>query len=207
MYVHSILQDHEYTAVPPNYTLRTAIADLEVADLRNILSKYPHKFTSHADLSSHKRMIRAIEVAEYLSEHTLEKIERPDIAPCIIGLEPELNLRRKMIAERLKSRLEQGLVHEVEQLIADGISKEKLTFYGLEYKFVAAYLSGETDYTTLVGNLTIAICQFAKRQMTLFRKMEKDGVKINWINLSRKEDQIVEAKRIYDAYLANAVRF
>ena len=95
----------------------------------------------------------------------------------------------------------------MEQLLAGGVSKEKLTFYGLEYKFVAAYLSGETDYATLVGNLTIAICQFAKRQMTFFRKMEKDGVKINWINLNGLEDPASEAMRIYQAYLDNAVRF
>jgi len=203
MYIHSILQGHEYTTIPPNTTLRTALAELESDELRNILSKYSHKFTAHADLSSRKRIIRAIEVSSYLTEHTLEKVERPEFKYCVIGLEPELNLRRSRIISRLELRLKQGLVNEVDQLIKSGVPKEKLVFYGLEYKFVVAYIFGEINYETLVEKLTIAICQFAKRQMTFFRKMEKDGVKIHWIKSNDHSDPTFQALTIYSEFLKN----
>lgn len=201
MYIHSIFQDHEYTAIPPNGTLRASLIHLELNELRNILSEYSHKFTAHADLSSRKRIIRAIEVSSYLTEHTLKKIERPDFNSCIIGLEPELDFRRARIINRLNLRLEQGLINEVKGLIEIGVSKEKLVFYGLEYKFVVSYIFGEINYETLVEKLTIAICQFAKRQMTFFRKMEKDGVKINWIKFKNDIDPTEEALMLYNRYL------
>lgn len=201
MYIHSVFQDHEYTAIPPNATLRASLADLELNELRNILSEYSHKFTAHADLSSRKRIIRAIEVSSYLTEHTLEKIKRPVFNSCVIGLEPELDLRRARIISRLNLRLEQGLINEVKGLIEIGVPKEKLVFYGLEYKFVALYIFGEINYETLVEKLTIAICQFAKRQMTFFRKMEKDGVKINWIKFKNDIDPTEEALMLYNQYL------
>lgn len=207
MYIHSVLQDHEYTAIPPNTTLRVALNQFESNELRSILSKYSHKFTAHADLSSRKRMIRAIEVAIYLTEHSLEKIERPQFKSCIIGLEPELSLRRSRIISRLHLRLKQGLVEEVEQLIKSGVPKEKLMFYGLEYKFVAAHIFGEIDYETLIEKLTIAICQFAKRQMTFFRKMEKDGIKIHWIKSVNETDRVNQALAIYNGFLENETAF
>lgn len=201
MYIHSLLQDHEYTAIPPNATLRMSLSDLELEELRNILSEYSHKFTAHADLSSRKRIIRAIEISSYLTEHILVKVERPVFETCIIGLEPELNLRRNRIISRLQLRMEQGLINEVELLIKSGVSKEKLVFYGLEYKFVVQYINGEINYEKLVEKLTIAICQFAKRQMTFFRKMEKDGVKINWIKSKDDTDPTIEALGLYNKYL------
>lgn len=197
MYIHSLLQDHEYTSIPPNETLRASLANVETDELKNILSKYSHKFRSHADLSSRKRILRAIEVSAYLSAHTLEKKERPAINYCVIGLEPEVNLRRIRIANRLERRFNEGLIDEVEQLLKNGVSKEKLIFYGLEYKFVVAYLSGEISYDELREKLTIAICQFAKRQMTFFRKMEKDGVKINWIPSDDETDPTAQALSFY----------
>lgn len=200
MYIHSIFQDHHYTAIPPNETLRASLSDLELAALRDILSAYSHKFRAHADLSSRKRVIRAIEVSDYLSSNTLEKKERPPFDSCIVGLAPEIGQRRKKIIDRLSVRLKEGLIAEVEELIASGVSKEKLIFYGLEYKFVVAYLSGEFNYNELQEKLTIAICQFAKRQMTFFRKMEKDGVKINWINSPDQTDQFAQAMTIYNGH-------
>ena len=108
-------------------------------------------------------------------------VDRPVLNPLVIGLLDELETRRAKITDRLIHRLEEGLVEEVEKLIADGVPVAMLTFYGLEYKFVASYLMNEIDYPTLKERLTIAICQFAKRQMTFLRKMEKDGVKIEWL--------------------------
>jgi tRNA dimethylallyltransferase len=202
MYIHSILQAHEYTAIPPNATLRAELAEFEPNQLKQILSEYAHKLIAHADLSSRKRIIRAIEVARYLSGHVLEKIERPQFTPCVIGLIPDLDLRRSRIVSRLELRLREGLVNEVEQLIKIGVSKEKLMFYGLEYKFVVAYIFGEIDYETLLEKLTIAIFQFAKRQMTFFRKMEKDGVKIHWIKSDDQHDPSIAAMSIYHDYLS-----
>jgi tRNA dimethylallyltransferase len=197
MYIHSLLQDYQYTSIPPNATLRASLADLSAADLIDVLSKYSHKFTAHADLSSKKRIIRAIEVSSYLTENSFVETIRPSFDYCVVGLEPELALRRSRIVSRLDLRLKQGLINEVEQLIDSGVSKDKLIFYGLEYKFVVAHIMGEISYAELVEKLTIAICQFAKRQMTFFRKMEKDGVLINWLKYSDDIDPAAQALSIY----------
>lgn len=181
MYIHSLLQNHEFTAVPINEELRLSLSDLSKEQLVSKIKTFPENLRKHVDFSSTKRLIRAIEVADYLQHHTLKKVELPELNPLIIGLIDELETRRKKISDRLILRLKGGLIEEVESLIAKGVSVEMLTFYGLEYKFVAAYLMKEIDYLTLQERLTIAICQFAKRQMTFFRKMEKDGVKINWL--------------------------
>ena len=181
MYIHSLLQNHELTAVPTNENLRAALQGLDKLELEAKIKSYPKSLTNHVDFSSAKRLIRAIEVADYLQNHTLEKMDRPVLNPLVIGLVDELETRRAKITARLLRRLEEGLVEEVEKLIANGVPVSMLTFYGLEYKFVASYLINEIDYPTLRERLTIAICQFAKRQMTFFRKMEKDGVKIEWL--------------------------
>ncbi|MGF1924119.1 MAG: tRNA (adenosine(37)-N6)-dimethylallyltransferase MiaA [Bacteroidia bacterium] len=181
MYIHSLLQNYEFTAVPTNPALRLKLNGLTKEQLTASLKIYPEHLTSHADMTSSKRLIRAIEVADFLQHHTLNKKDKPTLDPLVIGLVDHLEVRRTKIAERLERRLKQGLIAEVEQLIANGVPPEMLTFYGLEYKYVTSYLSNEIDLQTLEERLTIAICQFAKRQMTFFRKMEKDGVKIHWL--------------------------
>ena len=181
MYIHSLLQNQAYTAIPNNEYLREQITSLDIAELRFKLSGYPSQLTEHADLSSHKRLIRAIEVAEYLTQNTLVPESRPVISSVVIGLNPDLNLRRSSIIKRLDARLD-GLIPEVENLIASGLTEEMLNYYGLEYKFTGAYIKGEYSINELKDRLGIAICQFAKRQMTFFRKMEKDGVVINWFD-------------------------
>jgi len=181
MYIHSLLQNQAYTVIPNNEYLREQITSLDIAELRLKLSGYPSQLTEHADLSSHKRLIRAIEVAEYLTENTLIPELRPAISSVVIGLNPDLNLRRSSIIKRLDARLD-GLIPEVENLIASGLTEEMLNYYGLEYKFTGAYIKGEYSINELKDRLGIAICQFAKRQMTFFRKMEKDGVVINWFD-------------------------
>lgn len=180
MYIHSILQNQEYTAIPVNAPLRAALIGKDTNELRQLLAGFPVAFTGHADQSSHKRLIRAIEIAVYLSDNELHAVARPAFIPLVIGLDPGRDLRRKNVSERLVQRLQNGLIAEVETLLKNGVSDEMLTFYGLEYKYVAAYLRREVDLAELQELLTIAICQFAKRQMTFFRKMEKDGVEINW---------------------------
>ncbi|WP_214226783.1 tRNA (adenosine(37)-N6)-dimethylallyltransferase MiaA [Pedobacter sp. B4-66] len=192
MYVHSILQNHEYTAIPVNHELRDTLKELDIELLRARLSSYPSELTKQADQSSHKRMIRAIEIAEYLRHNDLQIIERPKIDPLVIGLTSDVELRRQKVINRLELRFSEGMIDEVRRLLDEGVTKEDLIFYGLEYKFIVAYLSNELSYSELKERLAIAICQFAKRQMTFFRKMEKDGIKINWFNTELNSDEVFE---------------
>src|SRR5690606_16462198 len=180
--IHSLLQQQSYTAVPVNPDLRTKLTTYDIGQLRQFLSEYPAEFTHHADLSSHKRLIRAIEIAEYLQHHELEPEKRPVLDPIVIGLKLSVESRRRRIAERLQMRLENGLIEEVQALLKKGVAKDILIYYGLEYKFVCQYIDGELTHDQLKVQLTTAIQQFAKRQMTFFRKMEKDGIQINWLD-------------------------
>ena len=182
MYIHSILQNHELTAIPKNDELRFKYQDYDKNELQNILNSYPLELRNQADISSSKRLVRAIEIAEYLKFNDFSKVERPTINPLVIGLQSDVTTRRNNILNRLDFRLKNGLIEEVENLKLSGVSNEILIFYGLEYKFVVSYLAGEIDFETLKERLGIAICQFAKRQMTFFRKMEKDGVQIHWLD-------------------------
>jgi len=193
MYIHSLLQKQDYTAIPVDEELRSKLYNTEVAHLRDLLSEYPEAHTSHADRSSHKRLIRAIEIAEYLGKYNFSAQDRPVLNPVVIGLELSVESRRARIASRLQQRLKNGLIEEVQMLLDKGISKETLIYYGLEYKFVTQHLIGMLTYKELEERLIIAIQQFAKRQMTFFRKMEKDGVHIHWLNADGHllKDQLV----------------
>ncbi|TKC02475.1 tRNA (adenosine(37)-N6)-dimethylallyltransferase MiaA [Pedobacter cryotolerans] len=182
MYIHALLQNHELTAIPKNEELREKYRELDQIQLQNILKQYPKEHTAHVDLSSVKRLTRAIEIAAYLKDHKLKPVVRPTLNPLVIGLQSDVEIRRDRIIKRLNYRLDNGLIEEVETLISNGVDPAVLTFYGLEYKFMVSYLQNEFDLAFLREKLSIAICQFAKRQMTFFRKMEKDGVKINWLN-------------------------
>ncbi|MFP5080253.1 tRNA (adenosine(37)-N6)-dimethylallyltransferase MiaA [Pedobacter sp. JCM 36344] len=192
MYIHSLLQNQVYTSIPNDEDLRIKICSLDIEKLRTKLASYPVEFTKHADLSSHKRLIRAIEVAEFLLNNDLPVVDTPIIRPLVIGLNPGLTLRRFNIIARLEARIQDGLIDEVEGLVAKGLSREMLDYYGLEYRFVGAYLRGEYSIAELKERLSTAICQFAKRQMTFFRKMEKDGVKINWFDLDLDDNELYD---------------
>ncbi len=198
MYVHSLLQNHVYTAVPVNNELRTVLLKLTIDGLRERLFTYPDEITGHVDLSSHKRLIRAIEIAEYLLNHDFIKADPVPIDAFVVGLKSEAPVRRSNVIARLERRFEEGMIEEVQGLLAAGVDRTVLEFYGLEYKFITAYLSGALDYSDLKEKLAIAICQFAKRQMTFFRKMEKDGVKINWFNPATPVDELTS--QVLDCY-------
>lgn len=190
MYIHSILQNHEYTAVPANEELRAVLPAHDINALRLILSSYPPALTAHADLSSAKRLVRAIEIADYLQHHELTEKVVPAIDPLVIGLTGEVETRRERIYKRLDDRFKEGLIAEVDGLLAQGVPAEVLLLYGLEYKFVTDYLQKKDTFEDLKENLYVAIRQFAKRQMTFFRKMEKDGVLINWLNSDAGPEQL-----------------
>ncbi|QNK63839.1 tRNA (adenosine(37)-N6)-dimethylallyltransferase MiaA [Pedobacter sp. PAMC26386] len=199
MYIHSILQNHQYTAVPVNDDLRAGLPAHDLQALRVLLAGYPAGLTEHADLSSAKRLVRAIEIAEYLQHHTLVEENRPQVHPLVIGLDGEVNSRRERIYKRLNERFDNGLIEEVEGLLNRGVSAEMLLFYGLEYKFITEYLQNKLSLPDLKEKLYIAIRQFAKRQMTFFRKMEKDGIMINWLDSTLEPSHLTaEVIKLYN---------
>ncbi|SDF75690.1 tRNA dimethylallyltransferase [Pedobacter terrae] len=184
MYIHSLLQRQPYTAVPVNQPLRDQLDLLSKEELILTLQSMESPSTDHVDLSSKKRLIRALEIADYLKDHTLETVDRPVLKPVIFGLKNEVEVTRAKILNRLDERFKAGLIEEVMELLKEGISKDILIFYGLEYKFIVNYLDGLSTFEELKLKLGTAICQFAKRQNTFFRKMEKDSVEIIWLDAS-----------------------
>ncbi|MBY0244162.1 MAG: tRNA (adenosine(37)-N6)-dimethylallyltransferase MiaA [Sphingobacteriaceae bacterium] len=192
MYIHSLFQNQAFTAVPSNLILREKLLCLSKQDLLERLKEYPNEFTQHADLSSSKRLIRAIEIADFLISNELPKVQKVDFKPIVVGLKNERENQRINILNRLKLRLKNGLIEEVERLHQQGVCYDKLIFYGLEYKFISMYLQGEINYHEMEEKLGIAICQFAKRQETFFRKMEKDGVNIHWLDAQLTTQELKE---------------
>ncbi|MDQ0639249.1 tRNA dimethylallyltransferase [Pedobacter sp. W3I1] len=184
MYIHSLLQNQTFTAIPVNQLLRDQLNLLSKEALISKLQRDKNQNMDHVDLSSKKRLIRALEIAEYLKHNTLETAERPEIKPVIFGLKNEVEVTRAKIITRLNERFKAGLIEEVAQLLKEGINKEILVFYGLEYKFIVNYLDGLFTFDELKLKLGTAICQYAKRQNTFFRKMEKDNIGIIWLNAS-----------------------
>jgi tRNA dimethylallyltransferase len=193
MYIHSLLQNHSFTSVPIDLELRAALFECSIEELQNRLAAFPHSLTSHADQSTKKRLIRAIEVASFLKTGKLKEERTPRLSPTVIGLTDDVGDRRKKIADRLAARFEQGLIEEVEILLTKGVSADMLTFYGLEYKMVVSYLKQELSLEELKERLFNGICQYAKRQMTFFRKMEKDGVQIHWYQADTPTTELREA--------------
>jgi tRNA dimethylallyltransferase len=190
MYIHSLLQNQTFTAIPVNQQLRDQLDLLSKEELISKLQNDKNQNTDHVDLSSKKRLIRALEISDYLKNNQLEIVERPEIRPIIFGLKNEVEVTRAKILTRLNERFEAGLIEEVAKLIREGISKETLVFYGLEYKFIVNYLDGLLTLEDLKLKLGIAICQYAKRQNTFFRKMEKDNVDIIWLDASAPTNQL-----------------
>lgn len=187
MYIESVLADYNFTEVPVNEDFRNSLKDLSLLQLQNRLSdrKSLHNTT---DLLDRERCIRALEIAEY-KKNFPQNINKPEFEYQIFAIDFEREIIRKRITERLKFRLDNGMITEIENLLYSGLSIEQLKFYGLEYRYIAMYVNKEITYFEMFRLLNIAIHQFAKRQMTWFRRMEKKGIKINWIdgNLSEKE--------------------
>lgn len=190
MYIHSILQNQPYTAVPVNLLFRNELESLPKEELVAKLETYEAELTNYADKSSKKRLIRAIEIAEFLNHNTLKKEDYPKFKPFVVGLKNEVEITRSNILKRLDYRLKNGMIEEVTQLIKDGVSEDTLIFYGLEYKFIVMYLNGEMTFDELQLKLGTAICQFAKRQNTFFRKMEKDGISIKWLDANLETNHL-----------------
>ena len=181
MYLESILKGYKLMPVPENPELRTRLANHSLEELTEILSRYKILHNS-TDVDTVKRAIRAIEIEEYYATHPVPEREFPALNSLIIGVDIDRELRREKITRRLKQRLEEGMVDEVRRLIEQGISPDDLIYYGLEYKYLTLYVIGKLSYEEMFNGLEIAIHQFAKRQMTWFRGMERRGFNIHWVN-------------------------
>lgn len=181
LYVEAVLKAYKLLAVPVNEVLRESLEGKSLEELAQILGTY-RKLHNVTDVDTVKRAVRAIEIEEYYRTHPREEFDFPELRPLIIGVDVDREVRRKRITERLHARLKAGMVEEVERLLEGGIAPEDLIYYGLEYKYITLYLTGKMEYQTMVEQLNIAIHQFAKRQMTWFRKMERDGMRIRWID-------------------------
>lgn len=181
MYIEAVLNKYELVNVPPNEELREKLANLTQEELIDILQQYNSSLHNTSDLKIRKRTLRAIEIADHYSREKLQQRDLPDINSLILGVKFDRISRRKKISERLEARLKEGLIDEVKNLL-DKISAEDLIYYGLEYKFITLYLTGQMDYKEMFDKLEVAIHQFAKRQMTWFRRMERNGFKIHWLD-------------------------
>lgn len=182
MYIEAVLRNYRLTRVPPNEVLRKKLAGKSLEELTAILRKYKSKLHNITDIENEKRALRAIEIGEYYASHPQEETQMPGINSLIIGVKYDRASQRRRITERLKQRLGKGLVDEVARLLNEGLSPQALTYYGLEYKFITLYLKGELTYDDMYAKLNTAIHQFARRQMTWFRRMERQGIKIRWLD-------------------------
>jgi tRNA dimethylallyltransferase len=191
MYIEAVLKGYKLPVVPENATLRKGLEHKSLIELIEILNQYPDLLNT-ADLNSAKRAIRTIEIAEHSRLNILEFNEFQPMNSLIIGIDLDREIRRKKISNRLNSRLNEGMVEEVKSLLDKGISPDNLIYYGLEYKFVTQYLIGELSYSEMFAQLEIAIHQFAKRQMTWFRGMERRGFKVEWINAELPLNEKIE---------------
>lgn len=181
LYLESVLRGYRMDSVPEDTVLRSSLAGKTLEELTEILRGYK-TLHNKTDVDSVKRAIRAIEIAEYYRTHPVEQTDMPQIRSLVIGIDIPRELRRSRISARLKQRLDEGMVDEVRALLAEGIPAENLIYYGLEYKYLTLYVLGRISYEEMYAQLEIAIHQFAKRQMTWFRGMERRGIQIHWID-------------------------
>ena len=196
LYIESVLKGYDLLDVPKNEPLRKSLQDKSLNELTAILSKYRTLHNS-TDTDTKQRAIRGIEIALFELENTPSKQNYQPIDALIIGVSIDRETRRKKISARLKARIEEGMVEEVKSILSNGVTPDDLIYYGLEYKFVTLYVIGKLSFQEMFIQLEIAIHQFAKRQMTWFRGMERRGLKINWIDaLLPMEEKIVQAMKL-----------
>jgi len=201
LYLESVLKGYRLIPVPENPELRKSLEGKSLGELTAILETYKtlHNTT---DVDTAKRAIRAIEIEECYRNTPVSAQEFPAIRSLNIGIDISRDLRRERISSRLEKRLQEGMVDEVKGLLAKGIGPEDLIYYGLEYKYVTMYVTGQLEYKYLLQELEVAIHQFAKRQMTWFRGMERRGIHIDWVpfgmDMNEKLDYITELYRKHD---------
>lgn len=197
LYIESILKGIELPPVPENTELRKELANKSLTELTEILRqmKTLHNVT---DVDNCKRAIRAIEIQQYYHDNPEIQIKttpHPLKNALVIGIEIDRENRRNKISQRLRQRLDSGMVEEIRSLIDNGISPDDLIYYGLEYKYVTQYVIGQISYDEMFSLLEIAIHQFAKRQMTWFRGMERRGTTIHWLPYDISDDEFIASVR------------
>ena len=202
LYIEAVLKGYKLSPVPQNQELRDSLEGKPLNELTEMLKGLKEKNGSNmhntTDVDSCQRAIRAIEIETYNLEHPTPRRELPPVESLIIGIDIDREERRAKITRRLKARLEEGMVEEVKALLDEGIPADDLIYYGLEYKFLTEYLTGVTSYGEMTYRLEIAIHQFAKRQMTWFRGMERRGFKIHWIDaMLPMEEKIEKIKQLW----------
>lgn len=180
LYLESILRGYRLSPVPQNPELRERLKNKSLAELTEMLKQFKtlHNTT---DVDSVSRAIRAIEIATYYQLTPVEDRPFPTLSSYTIGIEVDRETRRERISRRLRQRLEAGMIDEVRGLLHEGIAPEDLLYYGLEYKYLTLHATGAIDFEEMFTKLEIAIHQFAKRQMTWFRGMERRGIEIHWM--------------------------
>ena len=197
LYIEAVLKGYQLSPVPQNPELRKRLEDKTLDELTQMLVELKQQNGSNmhnkTDVDSCQRAIRAIEIETYNLQHPVPRRELPPVDSVIIGVNIDREARRQKITNRLKARLEGGMVDEVRSLLNEGIPAEDLIYYGLEYKFVTEYVTGQTTYDEMFQRLEIAIHQFAKRQMTWFRGMERRGFTIHWIDALQPMEEKVRA--------------
>jgi len=200
LYLESVIRGYRLSPVPQNPELRERLAGKTLAELTDILKGYKQLHNT-TDVDSAQRAIRAIEIEDYYQHTPLDDREFPEIESLNIGLDINRDLRREKISKRLRSRLDEGMVDEIRGIIDNGVSPDDLIYYGLEYKFVTMYVIGQLTYDEMVTQLEIAIHQFAKRQMTWFRGMERRGVEIHWLSCDvPTEERIDMVKALWNDF-------
>lgn len=195
LYLEAILKGYNLMPVPENPELRHSLEGKTLKELTVMLEGYK-VLHNKTDVDTTKRAIRAIEIEEYYRQHPVNADQYPIPDSLIIGVDVDRETRRERISHRLADRLNEGMIDEVKSLLDSGVAAEDLIYYGLEYKYVTLYLTGQLEYKYMVQELEVAIHQFAKRQMTWFRGMERRGLNINWLPMewpvSQKVDRIIE---------------
>lgn len=201
MYLDAVLKGYKLVPVPSNENLRSELEEKDTRELTAILKSFK-KLHNTSDIDSRKRLIRAIEIEMYYDESKDIDEHFPKINSLIVGVKYDRNSRRKKISERLKQRLDDGMINETKRIIESGVSPEILIYYGLEYKYLTQYVLGKITYDEMFKELETAIHQFAKRQMTWFRGMERKGFKIHWLDgftpMNEKTERIVELLQYVD---------
>jgi len=194
MYLEAVLKGYRLIQVPVNEERRNELQLLSLESLTAILKQYK-SINNTSDTENKKRAIRAIEIEEFCLAHPDTDLSFPAIKSLVVGVKYDRDSRRRRITERLKQRLENGMIEEVQKLIDKGLKPEDLTYYGLEYKYLTLYITGSLSYDEMFNGLNTAIHQFAKRQMTWFRKMEREGTVIRWLDgympAEEKTDKII----------------
>ena len=197
LYIEAVLGGYSLSPVPQNQKLRESLEGKSLDQLTQMLvqlkQKNGSKMHNRTDVDTAQRAIRAIEIETYNLEHPTPERQMPPVDSLVIGINIDRELRREKITRRLKARLEEGMCDEIRSLIDGGVNPDDLIYYGLEYKFVTEYVVGKTSYEEMFRQLEIAIHQFAKRQMTWLRGMERRGYTIHWIDAAQSMDEKVEA--------------